>query len=156
SIVGGARYDDARASTNNVDLVFATNDTVLQHDKATTGRIGAIYEFDSGVAPYVVYATSFNPNIAVTGTGDPLKPTTGELYEGGVKFQPKGTKIFLQASYFDLTQQNVVTINPLVPNVRSQIGEVHSRGFEFEGKMSVTDNLDVVASYTHVDPVITK
>jgi iron complex outermembrane recepter protein len=155
SIVGGARYDVAQSNTNTLDFVLATNDTALQRDSATTGRIGAIYEFDSGVAPYVVYATSFNPTLGVNALGNPLRPTTGELFEGGVKYQPKGTRIFLQASYFDLTQQNVLTVDPFT-NVRSQIGEVHSRGFEFEGKASINESLDVIASFTHIDPVVTK
>lgn len=156
NIVGGLRYDDARSNTNAIDITgFTPNGTIRQTDTATTGRIGAIYEFDNGVAPYATYATSFQPNVGADPTLAILKPTTGELYEAGVKYQPRGTKVFLQASVYDLTQQNVLSIDPLT-NFRTQIGEVNSKGFEIEGKVSLTDRLDVIASYTHVNSTVTK
>lgn len=157
SIVGGLRYDVATSNTDFRNVALGANalTQTRQTDRATTGRVGAIYEFDSGIAPYVTYATSFNPSLGTTAAGNPLKPTTGELYEGGVKFQPRGSRIFAQASIFDLTQQNVLTFDPLT-NSRSQIGEVRSRGFEVEGRASVTDNLDLIVSFSHIEPVVTK
>ncbi len=154
SIVGGVRYDSAHINTDTSNLRAGSYTPVSQNNSATTGRIGAIYELDSGLAPYINYATSFDPNVATSAT-QLLVPTTGELFEGGIKFQPKGSKIFAQLSVFDLTQQNVVTINP-ISNLASQIGEVHSRGVEIEAKASVTDRLDVLASYAYLDPRVTK
>ena len=156
NIVGGLRYDDARSTNNVIDLTGITpNGTIRQTDTATTGRIGAIYEFANGIAPYATYATSFQPNIGVNPALSVLKPTTGELYEVGVKYQPRGSKILVQASLFDLTQQNVLSIDP-VSFARTQIGEVNSKGFEIEGKVSLTDRLDVIASYTHLNATVTK
>lgn len=159
SVVGGVRYDSAQSSTNTVDFVDpASGGLVKQNDHATTGRVGLVYEFDSGVAPFATYATSFNPTLGTdSSTGNPLKPTTGELHEVGVKFQPAGSKIFAQFSVFELTQQNYTTQDPNISVLnRKQIGEVRSRGFEIEGRAQVTDNFVVLASYTNVDPVITK
>ncbi|WP_213736231.1 TonB-dependent siderophore receptor [Bradyrhizobium sp. dw_411] len=155
SIVGGLRYDMAHSNTNTLDRIASTTDGVGQSDQATTGRIGAIYEFASGIAPYVTYATSFTPNVGTTSAFAPLKPTTGELYEGGVKYQPKGSRIFIQASIFDLTEQNVLTIDPVDPTFRSQIGAVHTQGFEIEGKASLTDRLDLIGSFTHMKATVT-
>jgi iron complex outermembrane recepter protein len=157
-VVGGLRYDLAETTTDTTQAGTLEADGfshVQQYDHATTGRIGAIYEFDSGIAPYVTYATSFSPTLGVDANNNPLKPTTGELYEGGVKYQPKGSKIFIQASIFDLTQQNVVSFNPLTMT-SSQIGEVESKGFEIEGKASLTNRLDIIASYSHIDPRVTQ
>lgn len=159
SVVGGLRYDWARSNTQSGEVYtgFPQPDLLSnQKDHATTGRVGAIYNFDSGVAPFVTYATSFDPAIGVTSAGQSLKPTTGALYEAGVKYQPPGYKAFIQASVFDLTQQNVVTADPTNPAFKSQIGEVRSRGFEIEGKASINRNLDMIASYTYVRPEVTK
>jgi iron complex outermembrane receptor protein len=156
TIVGGLRYDVANSNTDTFDLVASANGVIRQTDHATTGRIGAIYEFESGVAPYATYATSFTPNVGTTTAFAPLKPTTGELYEAGVKYQPPGYNIFIQASVFDLTQENVLTIDPVDPTVRSQIGAVHSQGFEIEGKASLSKRLDIIASYTHVEATVTR
>lgn len=155
SIVGGVRYDSAQVRTDTLDFVYPSNSgATKQNDHATTGRVGVVYEFESGVAPFATYATSFNPTLGRT-TGVPLKPTTGELHEAGVKFQSPGSKIFAQFSVFELTQQNYTTQDPLSTDLR-QIGEVRSRGFEIEGRAQITDNFVVLASYTNVDPVITK
>ena len=156
NIVGGLRYDVAQSNTDTLDLVALSADGVRQTDHATTGRIGVIYDFANGIAPYATYATSFSPNVGTTSTFAPLKPTTGELYEVGVKYQPPGQKIFVQASLFDLTQQNVLTVDPANPTFRSQIGEVNSKGFEIEGKASITNHLDVIASYTHLNSIVTQ
>ena len=158
TVVGGLRYDIARSTTDSTEagtFEIPGSSRLSQDDHATTGRIGAIYETEVGLAPYVTYATSFNPTAGVDALNRPLRPTTGELYEGGVKYQPKGSKIFIQASVFDLTQQNVVSFDP-VAMTSSQIGEVRSRGFEIEAKASLTDRLDLIASFTHVDPKVTK
>jgi iron complex outermembrane receptor protein len=158
TVVGGLRYDIAQSTTGTSQLgtfELGSLSTVRQDDHATTGRIGAIYEFDSGVAPYVTYATSFDPTAGVDANNQPLRPTTGELYEGGIKFQPKGSKIFVQASVFDLTEQNVLSFDA-ISQTSSQIGEVRSQGFEIEGNASLTDRLDLIASYTHVDPKVTR
>jgi iron complex outermembrane receptor protein len=154
--IGGLRYDAANARTDSADYLFGGGGVVNQHDHATTGRVGLIYNFDNGVAPYVTYATSFAPNVGTDPTLAPLVPTTGELYEAGIKYQPTWFKGFFQASVFDLTQQNVLSIAPFPSNLRTQIGEVRSQGFEIEGKASLTDNLDIIASFTHVNPKVTR
>ena len=160
SVVGGARYDFANNGTTTTNYLPAvpTAAYTSQKDRATTGRVGAIYEFDSGVAPYVNYATSFDPTLGTTFDGGPFKPTTGTLYEAGVKYQPKGYKAFVQASIYELTQQNVLTADtaPGHAGFNVQTGEVRSRGFEIEGKASLNDNLDLIASFSTVDPTITK
>ncbi|EPZ8797630.1 TonB-dependent receptor domain-containing protein, partial [Campylobacter jejuni] len=45
-----------------------------------TGRIGALYLFDNGLAPYVSYSESFNPNAYSDASGTPLAPTEGKQW----------------------------------------------------------------------------
>lgn len=156
NIVGGVRYDVAQSSNDTLAVRTLATDRTGQTDRATTGRIGAIYEFENGIAPYATYATSFSPNVGTTAAFAPLRPTTGELYEAGVKYQPQGSKIFVQASVFDLTQQNVLSIDPAAPTFRTQVGEVNSKGFEIEGKASITNRIDIIASYSHTEAKVTR
>lgn len=149
----GIRHD--WATTDVADLrPMGVNRTL--DDEKWTGSAGLSYIFDNGLAPYVNYSTSFLP---VTGTtlidtdGNPLKATTGEGYEAGVKYQPRGTKTFLAASVFQITQENVSSTLPDFSVV--QTGELRTRGFELEGKSSLTENFDVLAGYTYLDPIIT-
>ncbi len=130
TVLGGVRYDWAEGNT----LAQNTGVRVLNDDQKPTGRIGAIYNFDNGIAPYVSYSTSFQPtSVGTLLNGQPFKPTTGEQYEGGVKYQPVGTNLMFTAAVYDLKQQNVATVisGPGIPaNTTAQVGEVSSRGFE--------------------------
>ena len=155
----GGREDFSSISSN----VF-TDDHILppsvvnstQDDRAFTKRVGLTYLLGGGLAPYAVYATSFQPTVGTTATGTPFVPTTGELYEVGIKYQPPGIKALFTLAAYDLTQQNVLTPDPAQPAFLVQTGEVRSRGFEAEAKMSLSERVDVIASYTRTDAVVTK
>lgn len=140
--------------TDNLSKSFQT-----ARDKHFTGRVGLGYVFDNGIAPYASYATSFQPT---TGTyapqrgGGTFKPTTGTQYEVGVKYQPNGWNSFVSASLYHITQQNVVTNDPVYSGFAVQDGEIRSRGIELEGKMELTEEFSLIASYAFVDAEITK
>jgi iron complex outermembrane receptor protein len=129
TVLGGVRHDWAEGNTLNLGL------RVLNNDEKTTGRVGAIYNFDSGIAPYVSYSTSFLPTRvgSLLNNVAPFKPTTGEQYEGGVKYQPPGYNMLFTAAVYNLKQENVLSVlsGPgIPPNTTAQVGEVTSRGFE--------------------------
>jgi iron complex outermembrane receptor protein len=85
---------------------------VTQKPSAFTGRAGLSYLFDSGVAPYVSYATSFSPQTGVDVTGFTFKPTTGEQTEAGIKYQMPNVPLLLTAAVFDINQDNVLRTDP--------------------------------------------
>lgn len=149
TVVGGLRQDWASSKT----FSYKTGATTLQDWEALTGRFGILYNFDNGIAPYFSYSTSFQPLTGATDTGDPLKPTEGEQYEVGVKFQPVGTKNFVTLSAFDLRQTNVTVSNAAYIGSISQTGEVRSRGLEVEAHAYLTDRLQAIGSYTYNDVV---
>jgi iron complex outermembrane recepter protein len=153
----GGRQDWADFKIDNgTGASFSPGVNVDQSDKAFTWRAGVLYLFDNGIAPYFSYSTSFQqvPGLGVGGV--PFKPTTGEQYEVGVKYQPVGINGFMQVSLFDLTQQNVQGADPRNPNLVFQTGEIRSRGVEVSGVASLAQGLDIRASYTYLDSVITK
>jgi len=125
-------------------------------DEKLTGRIGLGYLFDNGIAPYVSYATSFQPVLGRDRERRPFQPTTGEQYEAGIKYQPASYDAFVTLSAFDLTQQNVLTEDPLNPFKSVQTGEVRVRGVEVEGKAKLRNGIELIASYAYLDGEITK
>src|SRR3546814_3232067 len=56
------------------------------------------WHFDSEVAPYVSYSTSFQPLAGTDRFGSAFKPSTGEQIEAGVKYQPPGSDEIGRAS----------------------------------------------------------
>ena len=123
---------------------------------AFTGRVGLTYQGDYGLSPYVSYATSFNPLIGVNMFGGGLpQPTRGKQIELGLRWQPPGKNLMLNAAIYQINQTNVLTPTPtnLDPtNTTSvQTGEVRSRGIELSATGKVTPNLSIIASYVYQD-----
>jgi len=156
-VTAGVRHDKADASGTRT--FGKTGDSTLDYDtsaSATTGRVGAVYLFDSGWAPYVNYATSFSPEIGNDVGGRPLKPSKGRQVEAGVRYQPAEKNVGYTASVFDIVRSNVTTAAPQAPGEVIQTGEVRSRGLELEARADLTRNLSVIAQYTYLDTRITR
>lgn len=148
----GGRYDWTTTETEN----RLNGRTTTADDGAFTGRIGLVYLAPNGLAPYVSYSTSFLPQFGTTAAGTPFKPTEGEQYEAGVKFQPSGSNSFIQASVFHLTQRNSLTTDPANRAFQVQTGEEEVSGLELEAVAEVTPELRILGAYTYLDAEITK
>ncbi|GGF58303.1 ferric siderophore receptor [Azorhizobium oxalatiphilum] len=145
----GGRYDWSNSET----LAYSTRRTTTQDDAAFSGRAGLVYLFDNGLAPYVSVSQSFAPQVGADAiTGDAFKPTEGLGYEGGLRYEPPGSNILLSGAVYDITQSNVLTLD--ASGNQYQIGEVRSRGFEFEAHAKY-GQLNLVASYAYTDARIT-
>ena len=148
----GAREDWVSADDNNPVTVSYE----AQSARAFTWRTGLVYLFDSGIAPYASFSKSFDPQVGQLYGGGMAKPTTAQQYEVGVKYQPPGYNSFITASLFNLTEHNVLTSDLDHSGYYTQAGEVRARGLELEGHASLTNNLDLVASYTYLNDVTTE
>lgn len=115
-----------------------------------TFRASGLYHFDFGLAPYVSYSTSFQPQAGIVSDNGgastrQANPTVGKQLEGGFKYQLPNTPILLTAAGFHIEQTNVLVS---VPNTSysTESGKVHSDGFEFEAHVNVYKGLTVAAS----------
>lgn len=149
----GGRYDKVRA--RGLDRPSGVSQTMYD-ESAFTGRAGVVYLFENGLAPYASYAQSFEPISGYTFSGGAFKPTKGEQYEVGVRYQPSGADYMLTASVYQLTQQNVLTNDLAHPGFSVQEGEVRSRGLELEARAHLGGGLNLIASYGYVQNVITQ
>jgi iron complex outermembrane receptor protein len=124
--------------------------TVGQRDDSKfSGRAGLIYNFDNGIAPYVSYATSYNPIIGLNATNQLFLPETGQQAEIGVKIAPKGFDGYFTASVFDLKRQNVPsTAAGAIVTLQNQTAEVTSRGIELEAVANATKELKLIGAFT--------
>ncbi|WP_431261738.1 TonB-dependent siderophore receptor [Roseateles chitinivorans] len=144
-----ARHD--RVTTDTDDKLGGT--TASQKDSKTSARVGLNYVFDSGLAPYVSYSTSFQPTIGTDFFKRAFVPTTGRQVEAGVKYRPANNRALFTAALFDLRQKNVLTPDPDPTHgfASVQQGEVRSRGLELEARFRAVSTLDVITSYTYTD-----
>ncbi|MET0327981.1 MAG: TonB-dependent siderophore receptor [Luteimonas sp.] len=122
-----------------------------------TWRAGANYIFDNGVAPYVSYATSFEPILGTdTATGRAFEPSTATQVEAGVKFDARGfsddVRLFATAALFRIDQENLVNVQSgQTPMFGRQIGEVRAQGGELEIVARVRDRLSFNGAYSYTD-----
>lgn len=105
-------------------------------DRKFTWRAGTLYTLPFGLAPYVSYSTSFEPQGSTVRRGDGTlgiaDPSLGKQVEAGAKFSVPGTPILLSGAWFRIDQTNVLTSTPDF-TVSRQTGKVRSTGVEFEG-----------------------
>ncbi|EJO29070.1 TonB-dependent siderophore receptor [Achromobacter marplatensis] len=143
----GGRWDRVRQSM--MDRLSDT--TTRSADHAFTARVGAAYLFDNGVTPYASYSESFQPTSGLIYPSSPAKPTTGRQYEVGVKYEPAGHNSFVGVALFEVAQRNMATTDPVNPGFIVQSAETRVRGVELEGKLELSRQLSVLASYTYTD-----
>jgi iron complex outermembrane receptor protein len=134
--------------TSDVVNKLSPGSSVRGDDQAFTGRLGLIYNFDNGFAPYVTWGTSFNPTPGTNTAGRPFAPDRGDQIEVGAKFQPVGWNTLFTVAAFDLQRSNVLTPDPANPFNSLQIGAVRSRGFEASVVATLTEGLNLVGAYT--------
>ncbi|RIJ06083.1 TonB-dependent siderophore receptor [Achromobacter sp. K91] len=144
----GGRYDKAR----NSERAFFTDEIITDNEKshAFTGRVGLVYLADNGLAPYVSFSQSFEPQSGTDRNRERFKPTRGEQWELGLRYQPEGDMLISTAIY-DLTQTDMLVTDPVDPDYSVQFGKVRSRGFELEMKARIGRQANLILAYAYTD-----
>ncbi|MBQ4851618.1 TonB-dependent siderophore receptor [Pseudoalteromonas sp. MMG012] len=137
---------NAALRRDNVQSQSDAPNSVKTKQSATTGRLGILYSFANGVAPYASYSESFLPIYGSRPQGGDFKPQEGEQVEVGIKFQPQGTEHLITASYFDITDKNKKRV--VSPELTVQDGSVDIEGFELEAQLEF-DQVDVYSAYAY-------
>ena len=158
-ITVGGRQDWATDDTLNI----LTQKTYVTKSQKLTWRAGAVYLFDFGLAPYFSYATSFQPQVSDPSTsldGTPFKPTTGDQYEAGLRYQYKKS-IYITFGAYQIKQNNMTTPSPGgemcgTATCLVQTGQGRIRGLELEGRATLPWDMAVIFTGTRSDPKITR
>lgn len=148
----GLRHDRSEINQNRI-----TGINIQSNAHKTTGKLGLLYAFENGWSPYVSYSESFVPLVGSTFAGTPFVPETGQQKEAGLKYASPDQRFSTTFSVYELKRQNVTTNDPVNgASFSVQTGEQRHRGFEWEVTGQVTDDLNLVASYTYIDAEVTK
>lgn len=127
-----------------------------QTDAQWTGRAGLSYQFDIGLAPYISYATSFDPLLGSGYDGNAFLPVETKQSELGIKYHPEGSKTLLSAAVFQLNQTNVKTSDADHLGFNTQAGEARTRGFDVQATTEIVPDLSLIASYTRLNNELTR
>ena len=152
------RYDQFESTdvAANEYAGFPYGSTTEIDQSEFSGRVAAMYTFDSGWRMYANYSESFEP---VSGTDSvteaAFKPTTADQVEIGTKYTSGNGATTFTGAYFVLTKQNVV-VNTSDFAQYTQNGEVESKGIELELNTRVTNALSLQANATFLDMEVTE
>ena len=154
-VIAGGRYDQYE-QTSTDHATGADTDAAIDQDNFAF-RLGGLYNFDNGLAPYVSYAQSFEPVVGANRHGNAFVPSTGEQWEAGLKYESADMSKTFVVSLFNITKKNDLTRDPTgTPYDKVQTGETQSKGVEFEANVMLTDNIDLATSYTYMDMKVTE
>lgn len=149
-LTGGVRRDSFRDDANG---------TVFEDDE-TTYRLGMVYRLTDEISAFGQYATSFEPQSASSQNplaGGPFAPTTGDIFEAGIKTALMDGRIQSSLSAYQIRRTNILQTDPGgdagndgVDDLVS-LGEITSKGIEFDIAADVTPDWVVTLAYGYND-----
>ncbi|ASI96348.1 TonB-dependent siderophore receptor [Vibrio rotiferianus] len=153
-MIAGLRWDTYESDTNTVSdyLGTVTPSKEKLDENNISFRVGALYELDFGLSPYLTYSESFEPIAGADASGKAFDPSTGHQWELGFKYAPLGGDVSGNLALFHITKKNAILTDPNNPYApQYQAGEVVSQGAELEAKWQATPQADLTLNYTYID-----
>ncbi len=144
---------DIKSVINDGFFDYATDRT----DDKITPRIGVTYEIVDGTSLFAGYAEGFQGVVGAgfNGLTSP-EPETSQSYEAGVKFASPIKGLTGTVSLFQITRQNVVTPDPVIPFAYIQAGEQRAKGVEMDLVYEPSSALSVLFNYAYTDAEVSK
>jgi iron complex outermembrane recepter protein len=161
-VMGGLRYQYVHNTSSLTDLdtnVVTPNDP--QTDDAVTPRVGILWQPQKWLSLYSNYAENFGANTGRGFLGKTLPPQSAQQFEGGIKTEFFDGRLRATLAYYDLTKQNVATIDPnhlteCGGACNIAVGEVRSRGPELDIQGEILPGWNVIATYANQDVHVSK
>jgi len=152
--LAGVRWDSYQGKTydTKIDGGFGETD-----ESVLSPRFGVVLQpVPKVMSLYAGYSNSFAPQVGVTRLGDTLVPETGKMFETGIKFELLDGRLFMNFAGFDIFQQNLPVTDPTDTDYVIQVGEVESKGFEFDMVGQLTERLSIITNCAYIDARISK
>ncbi len=153
-VIGGMRYDYFTLVRQNFGPTgaFQAASSFTGTYQPITYRIGAVYEINPYITPYISYTTGQDPagsNIFLVNAspGQTFSLSSSSQVEGGVKVSAPGSRAEFTLAIYDINRKNVLTTNGLDNAV--PVGSESSKGAEFSGDVRVTDHWNINANVAY-------
>lgn len=158
-LVGGVRFDEFDDQVGTTEF----------QDDEVTFRAGAVFKPRDDISIFAQWAESYEPQGVGSQNelvGGPFAPTTGEIIEAGVKTALNDGRIRMTLTAYEITRQNLLQLaidangEPVDVGGDGEfdlapLGEVTSRGIEFDIVADITDDWVFTAAYAYNDTKIT-
>ncbi|MCK0136057.1 TonB-dependent receptor [Arenibacter sp. S6351L] len=125
-------------------------------DNKFSPRIGVSVDVSSSFAAYALYDQSFLPANGVDFNGYIFDPIEANDIEGGIKKSFFNGMLKTSLGAYQITKQNVLVTDPEHPDFSIQLGEVRSKGIEFDLQGELTPELNLILNYANTNVEITE
>lgn len=146
-----------------VDYINQNTSTEMKTEQhSLLPRVGLVLELSPQINLYSTWLKGYDPQAAnIQGnpnTGGPFAPMTSQLYEIGIKSEWFNKRLSATLAVFQLEQQGTLyrANDASNPDLRVQVGEEVSKGFELDVMGQIAQNWSLSASYSYNDAVITQ
>lgn len=127
-LVGGVRKNWFE---NRSQFLFpGANPAVPYRRNGTTPSAGIIFDVMPAVSVFANYARGTDPSFGFSKTGENLPDITTTNKEAGVKIDLFNKRATINASYFDITQDNILVTDPFDPNFQTSGPGQRGRGID--------------------------
>ncbi len=151
-VVAGARY---QYYTQYAGKGRPFKENTDSQDEKLTPKLGMVYKLTPNVSLFGNVAQSFMPQSSIASYIGDLPPEESTAYEMGAKFD-LFNGVTSNITFFDIHKRNVLYTETIGDETYAKTaGKVRSRGIEVDVAGSLTDNLNVIASYGYTDAVVT-
>ena len=154
--------DELAFLQNKLRLTLAGRYTQLvtlgkaETDKKFTPRFGLSADILPTLTAYALYDQSFLGQNGVSKFGNTFDPVEAKDIEGGIKKSFFDGRLKTSLGVYQITKENVLVTDPEDINFSIQLGEIQSKGIEFDMQGEITPELNVVLNYANTNVEITK
>jgi iron complex outermembrane receptor protein len=161
-LTGGVRFDRFNDTITGGAFGIVQEDSFTDED--VTWRAGAVYRITDEISAFGQYSTSFEPQDIGSQdprAGGPFSPTTGDMFEGGIKTALMGGRVQSSLSAYQIRRRNILQVDPLGDPGNDGVddfvafGEVTSKGIEFDLATDITPDWVLTVAYAYNDTRIT-
>ena len=153
SLTAAIRYDHFTA---RFQQPFGAKPTHFSSvDDIWSPRAALVYKPTPETSVYFSYGTSFNPSaesLSLSATNAALPPEKDRTFELGGKAQVFDGMLSLTAAVFNTEMTNARISDPTNPTLQTLAGTEKVNGFEIGAQGRITENWEIIAGYTYLDP----
>ncbi|WP_246842013.1 TonB-dependent siderophore receptor [Caulobacter sp. FWC26] len=153
-LVGGLRYEDVKLDRTTHDFNLATTVGFTRKYKPVSYRAGAIYDLVPKTQLYAQYTKGAAPVgtlVLLSQSNSGFNLTKGDSTEIGVKSVLWGGRVEMTLAGYKIRQTDIITRDPVNPNIQIQGGTLSSKGVEFSATLQATDHLRLDGNAAFVD-----
>ncbi len=125
-------------------------------DQVLTPRLGLSVTVAKNTSVYGLYDQSFIPQAGQDKEGNVFVPVRANNLEAGIKREWAGGRWNSTLAVYQITKENIIVGDPENVNFSIQLGEVQSKGVEFDVQGEIVDGLKLILNYANTDVEITE